>query len=177
MFEKILIANRGEIAVRIIRTCKRLGIRTVAVYSEIDARSQPRAGGRRGRFHRPFALGPVLPGQGKDHRCRALTHGCARRSTRATASFRRTPLSRKWSPARGSPSSGLPAAAIAALGDKMASKALAVKAGVPVVPGILKSVDDLDEALAAAEGIGYPLLLEAGRRRRRQRHAHRRFAG
>ncbi|MCK7471205.1 MAG: hypothetical protein MZU95_10810 [Desulfomicrobium escambiense] len=72
---------------------------------------------------------------------------------------------------------GPPAAAIAALGDKVASKALAVKAGVPVVPGILKSVDDLDEALAAAEGIGYPLLLEAGRRRRRQGHAHRRTRG
>jgi propionyl-CoA carboxylase alpha chain len=55
---------------------------------------------------------------------------------------------------------GPPAAAIAALGDKVASKTLAVKAGVPAVPGILKSVDDLEEALAAAEGIGYPLLLK-----------------
>jgi propionyl-CoA carboxylase alpha chain len=55
---------------------------------------------------------------------------------------------------------GPPAAAISALGDKVAAKALAAKAGVPVVPGILKSFGDLDEALTAAEEIGYPLLLK-----------------
>ncbi len=53
MFKKILIANRGEIALRIIRACKELGIQTVAVYSEADAESSARPARRRGRLHRP----------------------------------------------------------------------------------------------------------------------------
>ena len=99
MFEKILIANRGEIAVRIARTCKRLGIRTVAVYSEIDARSQHVQAVDEAVF-----IGPSRSDQSylvKEKVLEAaLTRGC-KAIHPATASFRRTLLSRKWSPAPG----------------------------------------------------------------------------
>ena len=158
MFEKILIANRGEIAVRIARTCKRLGIRTVAVHSDIDARSQHVRAADEAAF-----IGPARSDQSYLVKEKiidaALTHGCnaihpgygflsenaafAEMATRAGLVF-----------------IGPPADAIRALGDKIAAKALAVKAGLPVVPGILQSVGDLEQALAAGDGIGYPLLLK-----------------
>ena len=61
MFKKILIANRGEIALRVICACKELGIRTVAIYSEADRNSLPRAFRRRSHLHRPAATGAELP--------------------------------------------------------------------------------------------------------------------
>ena len=158
MFDKILIANRGEIAIRVIRTCRRLGIRTLAVYSEIDARSR----------HVQEADEAVLIGPSRSDQSylvkekiidAALTHGCA--AIHPGYGF----LSENAAFAEMATMAGLtfigPSAdAIRALGDKIASKALAVKAGLPVVPGILKSVNDLEEALTAADGIGYPLLLK-----------------
>ena len=103
MFEKILIANRGEIAVRIARTCKRLGIRTVAVYSDIDARSpHVRAADE------AVAIGPSRSDQSYLVKEKILEAArmpaAARPSIPATASFRRTPLLRKWSHAREWPS-------------------------------------------------------------------------
>jgi len=158
VFDKILIANRGEIAIRVIRTCRRLGIRTLAVYSEIDARSR----------HVQAADEAVLIGPARSDQSylvkekiidAALTHGCA--AIHPGYGF----LSENAAFAEMATRAGLtfigpPADAIRALGDKIAAKALAVKAGLPVVPGILKSVNDLDEALTAADGIGYPLLLK-----------------
>jgi propionyl-CoA carboxylase alpha chain len=158
VFAKILIANRGEIAVRIARTCKRLGVRTVAVYSEIDARSQHVQAA-----DEAVCIGP--PSSDQSYLVKekiitaALDHGCA--AVHPGYGFlSENPAFAEMAARAGLAFIGPPAAAIAALGDKVAAKALAVKAEVPVVPGVLKSADDLDEALAGAEKIGYPLLLK-----------------
>ncbi len=158
MFEKILIANRGEITVRIARTCRRLGIRTVAVYSEIDARSQHVQTADEAVF-----IGPSRSDQSYLVKEKILEAALARGCTAIHPGYgflSENPAFAEMVANAGLVFVGPPATAIATLGDKVAAKALAVKAGVPVVPGVLKSLDDLDEALGAAEGIGYPLLLK-----------------
>jgi len=158
VFDKILIANRGEIAIRIAATCRRLGIRTLAVYSEIDARSQHVQAA-----DEAVCIGPPRSDQSYLAREKiieaALAHGCTAIHP-GYGFLSENPAFAEMVSGAGLAFIGPPAAAIAALGDKVASKALAVKAGVPVVPGLLKSVDDLDAALAGAEEIGYPLLLK-----------------
>ncbi|MFZ0242966.1 MAG: biotin carboxylase N-terminal domain-containing protein, partial [Desulfobacterales bacterium] len=157
MFDKILIANRGEIAVRIGRTCQRLGIGTVAVYSDADSRS----------LHVQTADEAVPIGGAPAQESyldaekivsAALATGC--RAVHPGYGF----LSENAAFARRVAAAGLvfigpPAAAIDMMGDKIASKELAVAAGVPVIPGTTDALKNEDEALAAAEGIGYPVLL------------------
>ncbi len=158
MFEKILIANRGEIAVRIARTCRRMGVRTVAVHSDIDARSLHVQATDEAVF-----IGPSRSDQSylvKEKILEAaLARGCAAIHP-GYGFLSENPAFAEMVARAGLAFIGPPAAAIATLGDKVASKALAAEAGVPVVPGVLKSIDDLNDALAAAEGIGYPLLLK-----------------
>ncbi|MDO9109249.1 MAG: biotin carboxylase N-terminal domain-containing protein, partial [Desulfatirhabdiaceae bacterium] len=133
MFDKILIANRGEIAVRIIRTCKRMGIATVAVYSDADNRG----------LHRQLADEAVHIGgpnaqesylNGERIISAALSTGC--RAVHPGYGF----LSENAQFARNVEAAGLtfigpPAGTIALMGDKIAAKELAIKAGVPVIPG------------------------------------------
>jgi propionyl-CoA carboxylase alpha chain len=174
LFNKILIANRGEIAVRVIRTCKRLGIGTVAVYSEADHRS-------------PYVrladetvfLGPArardsyldktkLVGAALAKNCQAIHPGYGFLSE--NADFARLVTD------AGLVFIGPSASAIATLGDKIASKMVAIRAGVPVVPGLHESLVDLDAALSAAESVGFPVLLKpaAGGGGRGMRIVHRR---
>ncbi len=158
MFEKILIANRGEIAVRIIRTCKRLGIATVAVYSDADSRS----------LHRQLADESVHIG-GPHAResyldvdriiSAAVSTNCG--AVHPGYGF----LSENPRFAEAVASAGLtfigpPAEVIAKMGDKIGSKELAASAGVPVIPGHGGALKDIEEALAVAETIGYPVLLK-----------------
>jgi propionyl-CoA carboxylase alpha chain len=158
VFDKILIANRGEIAIRIIRTCRRLGVRTVAVHSEVDSRS-PHVQ----EADEAVLIGPARSDQSYLSKERiidaARQTGCA--AVHPGYGF----LSENAGFAEQVGRAGLvfigpPPSAIADLGDKVASKALAVKAGVPVVPGAITPVADVREARAAARGIGYPLLLK-----------------
>ena len=158
MFERILIANRGEIAVRIIRTCKRLGVGAVAVYSEADHRTPYVLAADDAAF-----LGPARASEsyldGDKVIAAALAKGC--QAIHPGYGF----LSENAGFARRVIESGLvfigpPAAAIATLGDKMASKAIAIRAGVPVVPGHNEPLGDLAEAQAIAEKVGYPVLLK-----------------
>jgi propionyl-CoA carboxylase alpha chain len=158
MFDKILIANRGEIAVRIIRSCKRLGIGAVAVYSDADSRS----------LHVQTADESVHIGVARAQdsyldaekvTAAALSTGC--RAVHPGYGF----LSENARFARSVAAAGLvfigpPAKAIDTMGDKLASKELAAKAGVPVIPGHADALEGEDEALAAADGIGYPVLLK-----------------
>ncbi len=158
MFEKVLIANRGEIAVRIIRACQGLGLRTVAVYSEAD----------RGAMHTRLAdeavlLGPAAPAESYLNVDRLLT---AARETGARAvhpgyGF----LAENADFARGVLEAGLtfigPAPqAIKAMGDKAAARELMIAAGVPVIPGY-QGPDDHQTLLRAAGEVGYPVLVKA----------------
>jgi propionyl-CoA carboxylase alpha chain len=158
MFEKILIANRGEIAVRIARTCKRLGIRTVAVYSDPDFRSLHVT-----RADEAVLLGGARPAESYldmdkiiqaalDTGCQAIHPGFGFLSENAQ-------FAEKVALA-GLTFIGPPAAVIAAMGDKLAAKKLAVEVGVPTVPGKIQPVADLKEAAKTAEEIGYPVLLK-----------------
>jgi len=159
MFSKILIANRGEIACRIIRTARRMGIATVAVYSDADARApHVRLADESVRLGPPPASESYLNAE-------LIVDAC--RATRAEAvhpgyGF----LSERESFARALAEAGIafigpPPEAIAAMGDKIESKKLARQAGVSVVPGYLGEIADTDEAVRIAGEIGYPVMMKA----------------
>ena len=159
MFDKILIANRGEIACRVAATARRLGIRTVAVYSDVDAQSlhvavcdeairigaaAPRASYLNGSAILDAAkrsgAQAIHPGYGFLSENETFAADCAR----AGVVF-----------------IGPPPAAIAAMGSKSAAKTIMARAGVPVVPGYHD--DDQDPAMLAREAarIGFPVLIKA----------------
>ena len=145
LFKKILIANRGEIALRVIRACRELGIASVAVYSDADAHGAARARGRRSRAHRRRRRRP---------RAISTATGSSRRRS-ATGAEAIHPgygflSEREWF-ARAVRDAGLvfigpPAEAIAAMGSKTAARQLAISAGVPVVPGTTEALRDAAEA-------------------------------
>jgi len=159
MFSKILIANRGEIACRVIRTARRMGIKTVAVYSDADARAP----------HVKLAdeavrLGPP-PASESYLKAELIIDAC-----KATGAEAVHPgygfLSERTSFADALKDAGIafigpPPNAIAAMGDKIESKKLAQKAGVNVVPGYLGDIATTDEAVKIAGDIGYPVMMKA----------------
>ncbi|MFN5166718.1 MAG: acetyl/propionyl/methylcrotonyl-CoA carboxylase subunit alpha [Pseudomonadota bacterium] len=159
MFEKILIANRGEIACRVMTTARRLGVRTVAVYSDADARAR--------HVRLADEAVHVGPGPARESYLQWQRIIDAARATGAAAihpgyGF----LSENEDFAQACADAGLvfigpPPAAIAAMGSKSAAKALMERAGVPLVPGYHGA--DNDPALLAreAERIGYPVLIKA----------------
>ncbi|MER7440186.1 acetyl-CoA carboxylase biotin carboxylase subunit [Micromonospora avicenniae] len=159
MIESLLVANRGEIARRIIRTAKRLGVRAIAVYSEADADLPFVA-----EADEAVCVGPANPAQSYRNVEAILD---AARSTGAQAvhpgyGF----LSENAGFARTVESSGLvwvgPGAdAIAAMGDKINARNLMAAAGVPVAPGTTEPAADLAAAVAAAAEIGYPVMVKA----------------
>ena len=159
MFDKILIANRGEIALRIIRTCKEIGIKTVAVYSTADADS----------LHVRFAdeavcIGPPNPAESYLDPARIMA---AAEITNANAIH----------PGYGFLAENADFAEICEqhnikfigptpkmirkMGDKITAKETMIKAGVPVVPGSEGLLKDLNKGLKIAEEIGYPIILKA----------------
>jgi acetyl/propionyl-CoA carboxylase alpha subunit len=163
-FSRVLIANRGEIAVRIARACRDLGMEVVAVYSEADAASaHVRAADR------TVLLGPA-PAAESYLRVDAIVEAAL-----ATGSEAIHPgygfLAERAAFARAVEEAGLvfvgpSSEAIAALGDKLAARRLAVSAGVPVVPGTLEPApvdrpDQVEAILADADAIGFPLLVKA----------------
>ncbi|KQT48679.1 acetyl/propionyl-CoA carboxylase subuit alpha [Aureimonas sp. Leaf454] len=159
MFQKILIANRGEIACRVIRTARRMGIRTVAVYSDAD----------RGAEHvrqadEALRIGPS-PASESYLRPEAILEAC-----RATGAEAVHPgygfLSERAAfcellEANGITFIGPKPKAIRAMGDKIESKLFAKAAGVSIVPGHLGIVEDADEAVRIAEIVGYPVMIKA----------------
>jgi len=159
MFKKILIANRGEIACRVIRTANAMGIKTVAVYSDADARAP----------HVKLAdeavrLGPP-PASESYLKAELIIDAC-----KATGAEAVHPgygfLSERESFAKALAKEkivfiGPPPKAIAAMGDKIESKKLAQKAGVNVVPGFLGDIATTAEAVKIAKDIGYPVMMKA----------------
>ncbi|WP_186012647.1 acetyl/propionyl/methylcrotonyl-CoA carboxylase subunit alpha [Burkholderia gladioli] len=159
MFDKILIANRGEIACRVAATCRRLGIASVAVYSDADARAK-----------HVEACDQAVPIGGAAAADSYLRYERIIEAARATGAQAIHPgygfLSENEDFAQACAAAGIvfigpPVAAIAAMGSKAAAKALMHQAGVPLVPGY--HGDDQDPALLhrEADAIGYPVLLKA----------------
>lgn len=159
MFKKILIANRGEIACRIIRTARRMGIATVAVYSQADA------GARHVRLaDEAILIGPAPARQSylvAENILAAAHHTGAEAIHPGYGFLSENDAFAEACAAAGIVFIGPPAAAIRAMGSKSAAKELMGKAGVPLVPGYHGA--DNDPALLAreAERIGYPVLIKA----------------
>src|SRR4051794_12666647 len=159
VFKKILIANRGEIACRVIRTARKMGIATVAVYSDADARApHVRMADESVRLGPPPASESYLNAELIIDACKAT----GAEAVHPGYGF----LSERESFARALAEAGIafigpPPNAIAAMGDKIESKKLAQKAGVNVVPGYLGDIATTDEAVKIAGNIGYPVMMKA----------------
>jgi len=159
MFSKILIANRGEIACRVIRTARTMGIKTVAVYSDADARApHVEMADERVRLGPPpaaqsYLLAEAILLAAKETGAQAVHPGYGFLSERE--SFAQLLAD------NGIAFIGPPAKAIAAMGDKIESKKLAQAAGVSVVPGFIGEIRDTDHAVEIASGIGYPVMMKA----------------
>lgn len=159
MFEKVLVANRGEIAIRVIRACRELGVKTVAVYSEADVES----------LHVQYAdechcIGPAEPTKSylnidkiievtKKSKCEAIHPGYG---------F----LSQKPAFARACEENdiefiGPPSDVLQRMGNKVEARKTAAKTGVPIIPGSIEPAQSMGEALEMAEKVGYPVLVKA----------------
>ncbi|HTE47847.1 MAG TPA: acetyl-CoA carboxylase biotin carboxylase subunit [Gemmatimonadaceae bacterium] len=159
MFDKILVANRGEIALRVIRACREMSIASVAVYSDADARA-PHVREADEAIH--IGASPSSESYLKGDRIIEAAKQVGAQAIHPGYGF----LSeREWF-ARAVRDAGLvfigpPAEAIAAMGSKTAARQLAVKANVPVVPGTTEALKDAAEGKAIADKFGYPVLLKA----------------
>ena len=175
VFAKVLVANRGEIALRIFRTLRDMGIGSVAVYSDVDRTAVHTRLRRRGVCARRQHLGRELPGRGEAPRGGARDRA-RRRCIRATGSSPRTPRSRGPSRTRGSSGSGRRRAAIELMGSKTRARQAMQAAGVPIIPGTTDPVGSAEESSRSA-GDRLPAADQGRRRRGRQGHEGRRAAG
>jgi len=159
LFDKILIANRGEIACRVIKTARRMGIRTVAVYSDAD----------RHALHVEMAdeaihVGPAPANQSYiviDRIMEAIRASGAQAVHPGYGFLSENPRFAEALDAEGVAFIGPPKGAIEAMGDKITSKKLAAEAGVSTVPGHMGLIADADEAVRIAGAIGYPVMIKA----------------
>jgi propionyl-CoA carboxylase alpha chain len=159
MFDKILIANRGEIACRVIKTARKMGIRTVAVYSDAD----------RGALHVKMAdeavhigASPAAQSYIVIDKIMAAVRQSGAQAVHPGYGF----LSENMNFAAALEREGVvfvgpPSPAIEAMGDKITSKKLAMAAGVSTVPGHMGLIADADEAVKIASQIGYPVMIKA----------------
>jgi len=159
MFSKILIANRGEIAVRIIRACDELGIASVAVYSELD-RDAPHVR----RAGEAYLLGGPSPAESylNSDRILEVVKESGAEAVHPGYGF----LAENAAFARACEKAGVvfigpPASAIDAMGSKTRARELMQAAGVPIVPGTTEAVADVKAAKPIAEEIGYPVAVKA----------------
>jgi acetyl-CoA/propionyl-CoA carboxylase, biotin carboxylase, biotin carboxyl carrier protein len=160
VFDAVLVANRGEIAIRVIRACRELGVRSVAVYSEVDrdaphvrhadeayllgpaaaAESYLNIDGS-SRSAREAGVDAIHPGYGFLSENADFARACRRRGA-SSSSVRVPRRSRR-------------------MGDKLSAREVALNAGVPVVPGTLEPTDDPDVAIAFGDEHGYPVAVKA----------------
>jgi len=159
MFKKVLVANRGEIAIRVIRACRELGVETAAVYSEADVES----------LHVHYAdechcIGPAEPTKSylntnkiievaKKSGCEAIHPGYGFLS--------QIPAFARACEENGIEFIGPPSRVLQKMGNKVEARKIAAKAGVPIIPGGIEPAQNIDEALGMAEKFGYPVLVKA----------------
>ena len=169
MIKRLLIANRGEIAVRVIRACRELGIEAVAVYSQSDAESMAVD-----LADRAVCIGPAGPAARSYldvHAVIAATQGTGCDAIHPGYGFlAENPDFVEQCEAAGLTFVGPRAASIRLMGDKVAARKTVSEAGVPVVPGSLEPIVDADEARTLAQEIGLPVMpvrpVAASQRRR-----------
>jgi acetyl-CoA carboxylase biotin carboxylase subunit len=159
MFRKVLIANRGEIAVRVMRACREMGIRTVAVFSEVD----------RASLHVRYAdeAYPIGPAPSTESYLRIdriidVAQRCGADAVHPGYGF----LAENPEFARACQQAGVvfigpPVAAMELMGSKTASRRVLIEAGVPVVPGTDRDLESYSEVEQAAASIGFPVMLKA----------------
>jgi acetyl-CoA/propionyl-CoA carboxylase biotin carboxyl carrier protein len=159
VFQKVLIANRGEIAIRVARTLKEMGIRSVAVYSEID-RDAPHVR----EADEAFLIGPAVPaesylniakiiGTAKEAGAEAIHPGYGFLAENADMARACAEAGVTWI--------GPPPEAIEAMGSKTRAREIMAEAGVPIVPGATEPAPDIEAARKQAEEAGYPVACKA----------------
>jgi len=159
MFKKILIANRGEIACRVIKSARKMGIQTVAIYSDAD----------RNALHVQMAdeavhIGPAPANQSYiviDNVMKAIRETGAEAVHPGYGFLSENPKFAEALEAEGVAFIGPPKGAIEAMGDKITSKKLAQEAGVSTVPGVMGLIEDAEEAVKISREIGYPVMIKA----------------
>lgn len=159
MFDKILIANRGEIACRVIKTARKMGIKTVAIYSDAD----------RNALHVEMAdeaihIGPPPANQSYiviDKVMDAITQSGAQAVHPGYGFLSENPKFAEALAAAGVAFIGPPVGAIESMGDKITSKKIAQEAGVSTVPGYMGLIEDADEAVKISQEVGYPVMIKA----------------
>ncbi len=159
MFSKILIANRGEIACRVITTARKMGIKTVAVYSDADARAPFVAMADEAVHIGPspaaesYLIADKIIAACKQTGAEAVHPGYGFLSERTSFAEALAKENIAFI--------GPPVGAIAAMGDKIESKKLAMQAGVNVVPGFVGEIEDTEHAVRISNEIGYPVMMKA----------------
>ncbi len=159
MFDKILIANRGEIACRVIKTARAMGIKTVAIYSDADANA----------LHVKMAdeavhIGPAPANQSYiviDKVMDAIRQTGAQAVHPGYGFLSENKLFAEALEKEGVAFIGPPASAIESMGDKITSKKIAQEAGVSTVPGYMGLIEDADEAVKISNQVGYPVMIKA----------------
>ncbi len=159
MFNKVLIANRGEIAIRVIRACRELGINSVAVYSEAD----------REALHVRYAdesycIGPPKPAQSylDINKIIEVAKNSGSEAIHPGYGFlAQIPAFAEKCESNGIEFVGPPSKALRKMGNKVTARRTMANAGVPVIPGSMSAVKDEDEVADVAEKVGYPVLIKA----------------
>lgn len=159
MFDKILIANRGEIACRVMKTARKMGIKTVAIYSDAD----------RNALHVEMAdeavhIGPPPANQSYiviDKVMEAIKATGAQAVHPGYGFLSENPKFAEVLAAANVAFIGPPVGAIESMGDKITSKKIAQEAGVSTVPGYMGLIEDADEAVKISQQIGYPVMIKA----------------
>ncbi|KAA9151260.1 acetyl-CoA carboxylase biotin carboxylase subunit [Amycolatopsis acidicola] len=159
MISSILVANRGEIAVRVVRTCRELGIRSIAAHSNVDAGSAPVL-----LADDAIQLGPG-PAKESYLNIPAVIEAARARGADAIhpgyGFLSENPDFAEVCEAEGFVFIGPPAQVMARLGDKSSARAIMSDAGLPLLPGSREPIDSAEEALALADEIGYPVIVKA----------------
>lgn len=159
MIHKVLIANRGEIALRVVRACRELGIKTLAVYSEPDEQSLPVQ-----LADEAICIGPALASESYLKASRIISAaelGDADAIHPGYGFLSENPTFAEQCEACNLKFIGPSAETIRMMGDKVFARQIAIKAGVPTVPGSKDTITDKDEGLKIANEIGYPVIIKA----------------